>query len=59
MEESVIKFSQEIAVGFVLLLEIIRLHFQHKTIKALTESSKTSNQRLDRIEKELRDKISS
>ena len=58
MEVKMIEISDEIVLGIVLLFKIIHLHFEHKTIKALIESAKTSNQRLDSVEKELRHKKS-
>lgn len=54
MELEFIKMSFEIVLIIVLFLKIIHLHFEHKTLKALVESAKTSNQRLEIVEKEIR-----
>ena len=43
----------EAMLSIALLLKIVHLHYEHKTIKALIESAKTSNQRLDFLEKNL------
>jgi hypothetical protein len=56
MQLNVTELSIDILLSVVLMLKIIHLHFEHKTIKALTESAKTSNQRLDSLEKKLLDK---
>lgn len=48
----------ELLKGTVLLLEIVHYFIQRKINKALIESSKNSNQRLDSFEKKLRDKNS-
>lgn len=58
MKTEIIEFSLEIAFGIFLLVKIVHLYFECKTIKALIESAKTSNQRLDSVEKELREKNS-
>jgi len=46
----------EAIFAIVILSKIVHMHFEHKTIKALIESAKTSNQRLDLLEKKLRNK---
>jgi hypothetical protein len=54
MEIEKIKMSFEIITIIYLFLKIIYMNFEYKTIKALVESAKTSNQRLDNLEKEKR-----
>jgi hypothetical protein len=54
MEIKLFEHSLEIVLILVTFSKIIHLHFEHKIIKALVESAKTSNQRLEVIEKKLR-----
>jgi hypothetical protein len=58
MEIKLFEHSLEIVLILVTVSKIIHLHFESKTIKALVESAKTSNQRLDNVEKKLRNKDS-
>lgn len=54
MEIKLFEQSFEIVLILVTLSKIIHLHYESKTIKALVESAKTSNQRLENVEKEIR-----
>ncbi len=58
MEIKLFEHSLEIVLILVTFSKIIHLHFECKTIKALVESAKTSNQRLEAVEKKLRNKNS-
>jgi hypothetical protein len=58
MEIKLFEHSFEVVLILVTFSKIIHLHFEYKTIKALVESAKTSNQRLEVIEKKLRNKNS-
>lgn len=48
-----IEITVDIILIIVVVTKIIHLHYECKAIKALIESAKTSNHRLDTIEKEL------
>lgn len=54
MENKFIEIIFDIVLIIVVVTKVIHLHYECKAIKALNESAKTSKQRLDVVEEELR-----